>query len=93
MSDEVEDEVVKHECIECSNEYEEDELITTHDSEYVCTDCVRTCERCEWVGTMNSEWYCVDDSSWCTSCWEDHAWTCRRCDYCYDGDRISYATV
>ena len=93
MSDEVEDEVVKHECIECSNEYEEDELITTHDSEYVCTDCVRTCERCEWVGTMNSEWYCVDDSSWCDSCWSDHSFTCQRCDYCYDEGRISYNTV
>ena len=92
MSDEVEDEVVQHECIGCSESYPEDELFSSDDG-YVCTDCVQTCERCEWIGTSNNEWYNVEDTSWCEGCWSDHSFCCQRCDYTYDSDRISYNTV
>jgi len=92
MSDEVEDEVVRHECVGCSESYPEDEMFSVDDG-YSCTDCVQTCERCEWVGTSNDEWYNVDDTSWCTGCWEDHSFHCSRCEYTYNGDRISYNTV
>jgi hypothetical protein len=93
MSDEVEDEVTTHQCVVCDGQYEEDELSTDNDGDWICSDCIRTCERCEWVGSHQSDWYTVDDYSWCEGCWEDHSWTCRRCDYCYDGDRIGYNTV
>ena len=92
MSDEVEDEVVQHECIGCSEEYPEDEMFSVDDG-YSCTDCVQTCERCEWAGTSNDEWYSVEDTSWCTGCWEDHSFHCSRCDFTYDSDRVSYGTV
>jgi len=93
MSDEVEDEVTTHQCVVCDGQYEEDELSTDNDGDWICSDCIRTCERCEWVGSHQSDWYTVDDYSWCEGCWSDHSWTCRRCDWCYDGDRIGYNTV
>ena len=93
MSEEVEEEVVQHECVVCSESLPEDDLHTTGDSELVCIDCVRTCERCDWVGTVDTDWYHVDDSSWCEGCWSDHSFTCQRCDYCYDGSRVGYNTI
>ena len=87
-----EDEVIQHECIGCSTEYPEDDMIGADDG-YVCTDCVRTCERCNWIATNDSDWYTVDDMYWCEGCWSDHSFTCPRCDHCYDGDRVSYNRV
>jgi len=92
MSDE-EDEVTTHQCVVCDGQYEEDDLSTNDDGDWICSDCIRTCERCERIGSHQDDWYVVDDYSWCEGCWEDHSWTCRRCDYCYDGDRIGYNTV
>ena len=91
MSDE--EEVTKHECVACSIEYEEDELHTDNDGDWICSDCIRTCERCEWVGSTQSDWYTVDDNSWCEGCWSDYSYHCVRCEYTYDGDRIGSNVV
>lgn len=87
------DEVELVECVSCAFEGNHDDMIVTNNSEYVCNDCVQSCQRCDWVGTSDDSWYTVDDDSWCEGCWSDHSWHCQRCDYTYDGDRISSSTV
>ena len=93
MSEEVEEEVVERDCIGCGESCPEDDITTTDDGDYVCSNCVATCERCDYVATDDSDWYTVGDSRWCEGCWSDHSFTCQRCDYCYDSNRISYNTV
>jgi len=92
MSDEVDDEL-KHDCVSCSTEYLESELVMTGSEDWVCTDCVQSCGRCDYTGSDSDDWYSVNDNSWCESCWNDHSFTCARCDYCYDEGMISYYRV
>ncbi len=76
-------------CITCSTQYESDELYSTSGGDKVCSDCMRTCEHCEWVGTEDDSWHTVSDELWCEGCWENESVYCDRCDYTYNGDRVS----
>lgn len=89
----MEEDEVKHECVACSIEYVEDDLHNTNSGDYVCSDCVRSCEHCDSVGTDQDDWYSVSNSYWCESCWQDDAFTCQRCDECYDGNRVSSSHI
>ena len=76
-------------CITCSTQYESDELYSTSGGDKVCSDCMRTCEHCEWLGTDDDSWHTVSDELWCEGCWENDSVYCDRCDYTYNGDRVS----
>ena len=89
-----EEEIEMAECIECGTESPREELATTSNDDPICDGCLQMCDRCEDIGTTNWDWYSVGNSnSWCEGCWDAFAWTCQRCDYCYDSDRVSYSQV
>jgi hypothetical protein len=74
-------------CSECSNEISQDDSFTTNNSEIVCGDCIQYCEYCENIYTSNDNWYSVGHQNWCEYCWENHSFTCNRCEYCSDSSR------
>lgn len=57
--------------------------------DWYCWDCSTSCQRCD-EGVLNDDTYTVNGESWCESCWQEYAYTCARCDNCYDVDDDSY---
>lgn len=86
-------EQVTRPCDICSTETAVDDLFTLDSTDMACQDCTASCQRCDWVGSTNDSWYTVSDESWCEGCWEQHSFSCERCDYTYDDNNTSWSRV
>lgn len=91
MSEENEQTTVQ--CDECSEQIPEDDALGTDSGNRVCSDCYRSCEHCEWSATDSADWFSVDDCQWCRGCWESEAFTCERCENCYNANRTDNSYI
>jgi hypothetical protein len=84
-----EEELEQVSCEGCGTEVPIDDALTVSNGDLVCDECHYSCERCEWSSSSDDNWTYVGDSRWCDDCATDNSFTCNRCDYTYDTDRVS----
>ena len=76
----VDEEENKQECIACSTDLTDTDIIHTESGDTVCEDCSVICMRCETVGSVNDSSSEVDGDRWCEPCTSSYAYWCDNCD-------------
>ena len=88
MSD---DDIDLVECVNCSIEYNPDDLATTPSGDVLCSNCRIYCERCEDYRYEEGCRSVEGNGIWCESCCDNHTFWCESCEGNYSDNHNSYS--